>query len=92
LRIPVFADDVGSDEFNQKLSEQRAGTVREYLVSSGIAPENVTARGFGETQPVTTNDNSAGRQQNRRVELVVSGDIIGTETTRTTVTTTPVQQ
>ena len=91
LRIEVegHTDSVGSDEFNQKLSEQRAGTVHEYLVSSGVAPTNVTARGFGESQPVASNDNAAGRQQNRRVELVVSGDIIGTQTSQTSLTTAP---
>lgn len=91
LRIEVegHTDSVGSDEFNQKLSEQRAGTVHDYLVSSGVAPTNVTARGFGESQPVASNDNAAGRQQNRRVELVVSGDIIGTQTSQTSLTTAP---
>lgn len=91
LRIEVegHTDSVGSDEFNQKLSEQRAGTVRDYLASSGVAQTNVSARGFGESQPVASNDNAAGRQQNRRVELVVSGDIIGTETSQTTITTAP---
>lgn len=81
LRIDVegHTDNVGSDEFNQKLSEQRAGAVQTYLQSSGVGAATVTARGFGETQPVASNDNSAGRQQNRRVELVVSGDAIGTQ-------------
>ena len=94
LRIEVegHTDNVGSDEFNQKLSEQRANAVREYLVGSGVASNNVTARGFGESQPVASNDNNAGRQQNRRVELVVSGDIIGTQTTQTTITTVPAPQ
>jgi outer membrane protein OmpA-like peptidoglycan-associated protein len=92
LKIDVegHTDSVGSDEFNQKLSEQRAGAVRDYLTTSGISTENVTSRGFGEAQPVASNDTSQGRQQNRRVELVVSGDIIGTQTTtQTTITTTP---
>jgi outer membrane protein OmpA-like peptidoglycan-associated protein len=90
IEVEGHTDSVGSDEFNQKLSEQRAGTVRDYLVTSGISAEHVTARGFGEAQPVASNDSSSGRQQNRRVELVVSGDIIGTQqTTQTTITTTP---
>jgi outer membrane protein OmpA-like peptidoglycan-associated protein len=92
LRIEVegHTDSVGSDEFNMKLSEQRAATVREYLVTNGVPAPMVTGRGFGESQPVASNDNNAGRQQNRRVELVVSGEIIGTETSQTTITTTPV--
>jgi outer membrane protein OmpA-like peptidoglycan-associated protein len=79
LEVEGHTDSVGSDEFNQKLSEQRAGGVREYLVSQGLNDGTVTARGFGESQPVASNDNAAGRQQNRRVELVVSGEVIGTE-------------
>jgi hypothetical protein len=62
---------------NQTLSENRAGSVRDYLVQEGVATSSVSARGFGNTLPVASNDNSAGRQQNRRVELLVSGDAIG---------------
>ena len=65
------------DSYNQKLSEQRGVAVRNYLTQQGIAPGSVTTEGFGKTKPVVSNDTSAGRQQNRRVELVVSGDIIG---------------
>jgi outer membrane protein OmpA-like peptidoglycan-associated protein len=79
LEVEGHTDAVGSDEFNQRLSEQRAASVRDYLTQQGLNPANVTARGFGESQPVASNDNAAGRQQNRRVELVVSGEIIGTE-------------
>jgi outer membrane protein OmpA-like peptidoglycan-associated protein len=61
-----------------KLSEHRASSVRDFLVQSGIVTSSISSRGFGESQPVTTNDTAAGRQQNRRVELVVSGDVIGT--------------
>jgi hypothetical protein len=68
----------------QALSEQRAGSVRDYLVESGVNSNSVTARGYGNTQPVATNDDATGRQQNRRVELVVSGEIIGTPVTQTT--------
>lgn len=60
-----------------KLSEQRADAVRDYLVQQGLNSDNVTAKGFGKTMPVADNATAAGRQQNRRVELVVSGDIIG---------------
>jgi outer membrane protein OmpA-like peptidoglycan-associated protein len=78
LEIEGHTDSVGTDDYNQNLSERRAQTVREYLVSQRIAADSVIARGFGETQPVASNDNAAGRQQNRRVELVVSGESIGT--------------
>src|SRR5207247_556217 len=79
LRIEVegHTDSVGGDEYNQRLSEQRASSVRDYLVSQGVANNSVTARGFGKAQPVASNDTPTGRQMNRRVELVVSGDIIG---------------
>jgi outer membrane protein OmpA-like peptidoglycan-associated protein len=81
LRIEVegHTDSVGGDAYNQRLSEQRADSVREYLVSQGVPSTGVTAKGFGETMPVASNDNAAGRQQNRRVELVVSGEVIGTK-------------
>jgi len=78
LEVDGYTDSVGSDEYNMKLSEQRAGAVRDYLTSQGIASENVAAMGFGKDSPVASNDTAAGRQKNRRVELVVSGDIIGT--------------
>jgi outer membrane protein OmpA-like peptidoglycan-associated protein len=76
LEVEGHTDSVGTDEFNERLSEQRADTVRAYLVAQGVLPETVTARGFGKTQPVATNDTAVGRQQNRRVELVVSGAAI----------------
>jgi outer membrane protein OmpA-like peptidoglycan-associated protein len=69
---------------NQTLSENRAASVRDYLVQQGVATDSVTAKGFGNTMPVASNDNSAGRQQNRRVELVVSGDAIGNTANVTT--------
>jgi outer membrane protein OmpA-like peptidoglycan-associated protein len=76
LEVEGHTDSVGTDEFNERLSEQRADTVRAYLVAQGLSPDTVNARGFGKTQPVATNDTAAGRQQNRRVELVVSGAAI----------------
>jgi outer membrane protein OmpA-like peptidoglycan-associated protein len=81
LRIEVegHTDSVGGDAYNQRLSEQRADSVRQYLLSQGLNSSIVTAKGFGETMPVASNDNAAGRQQNRRVELVVSGEVIGTK-------------
>ncbi len=77
IAVGGYTDNVGGDEMNQKLSENRAGAVRDYLVAQGVATNSVTAKGFGNTLPVASNDNSAGRQENRRVELVVSGDAIG---------------
>jgi len=79
LEVEGHTDNVGGDEYNQKLSEQRAGAVRDYLVQNGLKSEAITSRGFGKTKPVADNGTSAGRQQNRRVELVVSGDVIGTK-------------
>lgn len=79
LRLDVegHTDSVGGDDYNQRLSEQRGESVRDYLIQQGMTANSVTTRGFGKTQPVASNDSAAGRQQNRRVELVVSGDIIG---------------
>jgi len=78
LAIEGNTDSVGGDAMNQRLSEQRADSVRDYLLHETIPAASMTSRGFGKTQPVATNDTAEGRQQNRRVELVVSGDIIGT--------------
>jgi len=79
IEVGGYTDNVGGDEMNQKLSENRAGAVRDYLVAQGVATLSVSAKGFGNTQPVASNDTSGGRQENRRVELVVSGDAIGNE-------------
>jgi outer membrane protein OmpA-like peptidoglycan-associated protein len=84
VQVGGYTDNVGNDDMNQVLSEHRAGSVRDYLVQSGVNSNEVTSQGYGNTQPVATNDNSTGRQQNRRVELVVSGDIIGTSVNATT--------
>ena len=77
IEVGGYTDNVGGDGMNQRLSENRAGSVRDYLVQEGVATNSVSAKGFGNTLPVATNDNSAGRQQNRRVELLVSGEAIG---------------
>jgi len=82
LRLDVegHTDNVGADGYNQQLSEQRGSAVRDYLTQQGgMQQDSVTTRGFGKTQPIATNDTAAGRQQNRRVELVISGEVIGTE-------------
>ena len=84
VQVGGYTDNVGNDDMNQTLSEHRAGSVRDYLIESGVNSNSVTAQGYGNTQPVATNDNPTGRQQNRRVELVVSGDIIGTSVNATT--------
>jgi outer membrane protein OmpA-like peptidoglycan-associated protein len=78
LQIEGHTDSVGDTDYNQRLSENRADSVRTYLVAQGIAAAAVGTTGFGESQPVASNDTPAGRQQNRRVELVVAGDAIGT--------------
>jgi outer membrane protein OmpA-like peptidoglycan-associated protein len=78
LAIEGNTDSVGSDAMNQQLSEQRAGSVRDYLAKENIPSSSMTSQGFGKTQPVASNDTAEGRQQNRRVELVVSGEVIGT--------------
>jgi outer membrane protein OmpA-like peptidoglycan-associated protein len=77
VQVEGHTDSVGSDDFNQRLSEQRAESVREYLVDQQVPANAVTAFGFGKTKPIATNDTAEGRQQNRRVELVVNGDAIG---------------
>jgi outer membrane protein OmpA-like peptidoglycan-associated protein len=77
IAVGGYTDNVGGDEMNQKLSENRADAVRDYLVAQGVATNSVGATGFGNTLPVASNDNASGRQENRRVELVVSGDAIG---------------
>jgi len=84
IEVGGYTDNVGGDAMNQTLSENRAGSVRDYLVQQGVPTNSVSARGFGNTLPVASNDNSAGRQQNRRVELLVSGDAIGSPTNATT--------
>lgn len=77
LQIEGHTDSVGSDEYNQLLSERRASSVRVYLVEEGVPESSVTSRGFGKTQPVASNDTAEGRAKNRRVELVVTGEAIG---------------
>ena len=83
MQIEGHTDSVGGDEFNQQLSERRADSVRDFLAENGVSPTSITARGFGKTQPVASNDTAEGRQRNRRVELVVNGDAIGNTATPT---------
>jgi outer membrane protein OmpA-like peptidoglycan-associated protein len=77
LAIEGYTDITGSDEFNQTLSEQRAGAVRDYLIEQGLTQDSVTSQGFGKSNPVADNSTATGRQKNRRVEIVVSGEVIG---------------
>jgi len=78
LAIEGNTDSVGGDAMNQELSEKRAEAVRFYLAAQSIPLASMTSQGFGKTQPVASNDTAEGRQQNRRVEMIVSGDVIGT--------------
>ena len=79
LAVEGNTDSVGTEEFNQTLSENRANSVRTYLTKQGVPEASTTAQGFGKTRPIASNDTSDGRQQNRRVELIVSGEVIGTK-------------
>jgi outer membrane protein OmpA-like peptidoglycan-associated protein len=85
IEVDGYTDNVGGDAMNQTLSENRAGAVRNYLVEEGVTSNSVSAKGYGNSLPVASNDNAAGRQENRRVELVVSGDAIGSPANTTTV-------
>jgi outer membrane protein OmpA-like peptidoglycan-associated protein len=87
MQVEGHTDSVGDANYNQRLSENRADSVRAYLVGQGIASTAVGTAGFGEGQPVASNDTASGRQQNRRVELIVSGEEIGTATHTTPRTT-----
>jgi outer membrane protein OmpA-like peptidoglycan-associated protein len=77
IQVEGYTDSTGSEQFNQRLSEQRAGMVRDYLIDQMVSASSVTAQGFGESQPIASNDTADGRQKNRRVQLVVTGDAIG---------------
>jgi outer membrane protein OmpA-like peptidoglycan-associated protein len=79
LSVEGYTDSVGSDAFNQTLSEQRANAVRDYLIQQGLDPASIIATGYGKSNPVASNDTPAGRQQNRRVEIIISGEVIGTK-------------
>jgi len=77
VQVEGHTDSVGTDEYNQTLSEKRAGAVRDYFVQQGVSADSIQSRGFGKTVPIASNETAEGRQQNRRVELVLSGDAIG---------------
>jgi outer membrane protein OmpA-like peptidoglycan-associated protein len=80
VQVEGYTDSVGGDDYNQKLSENRANAVHDFLVSNGVPSTNVSAAGYGKNNPVADNGTAAGRQQNRRVNMVVSGDAIGVQT------------
>jgi outer membrane protein OmpA-like peptidoglycan-associated protein len=79
IRVEVdgYTDSTGSALFNEQLSQQRADSVRSYMNQQGVPPSSITTRGLGQSNPIASNETSTGRQQNRRVELVVSGESIG---------------
>jgi outer membrane protein OmpA-like peptidoglycan-associated protein len=79
LQVEGHTDSRGSDDFNQKLSEERAGTVRSYLVAQGVKSDSVEALGLGPNLPVADNSTAEGRQRNRRVEIIISGEVIGSQ-------------
>src|SRR5271156_3645887 len=79
LQVEGYTDNIGSDDYNQKLSEERADSVRDYLVSQSVSDSNITAAGYGKSDPVADNSSASGRAENRRVQLVVSGNAIGVQ-------------
>jgi outer membrane protein OmpA-like peptidoglycan-associated protein len=89
VQVEGYTDSVGSDAYNQKLSENRANAVHDFLVQNGVSAANVTSVGYGKANPVASNDTAKGRAQNRRVNLVVSGASIGVQTTQPTITEPP---
>jgi outer membrane protein OmpA-like peptidoglycan-associated protein len=80
LKIDGYTDSIGGDQYNQQLSEERSASVRDYLISQGVSANNVIAQGFGKNNPIASNASPEGRQQNRRVEMLVSGTAIGSST------------
>jgi outer membrane protein OmpA-like peptidoglycan-associated protein len=77
MQVEGYTDSVGGEAYNQKLSENRADAVRDFLMAQGVSHDNITSTGYGVSNPVADNGTASGRSQNRRVQLVVSGDAIG---------------
>jgi outer membrane protein OmpA-like peptidoglycan-associated protein len=92
VQVEGFTDSVGSDAYNQTLSDKRAETVKNFLVAQGVSPNNITSQGFGKNDPVADNSTALGRSQNRRVNMVVSGDAIGIGEGNNASVTAPGQQ
>jgi outer membrane protein OmpA-like peptidoglycan-associated protein len=91
LQVEGHTDSIGTDQYNQHLSERRASSVQAYLISNGVKPDSITAQGFGKADPVADNSTAKGRKLNRRVEMVVSGDVIGTQIGTPSITLEPGQ-
>ena len=89
IQVEGYTDSTGSDELNQKLSDARASTTAAFLVAQGVAQDNVTSQGYGKSDPVADNATATGRAQNRRVNLVVSGEAIGIKQSAPNATATP---
>jgi outer membrane protein OmpA-like peptidoglycan-associated protein len=89
VQVEGYTDNVGGEQYNLTLSQQRGDAVRAYLVSQGVSPDNITATGYGMSNPIADNATSAGRAQNRRVQMVVSGNAIGVQQTQPSATTQP---
>jgi outer membrane protein OmpA-like peptidoglycan-associated protein len=79
VEVDGYTDSTGTDEVNQTLSDKRAEAVRTFLVAQGVSPDAISSQGFGSANPIASNDSSQGRQMNRRVDMIVSGSVIGTE-------------
>jgi outer membrane protein OmpA-like peptidoglycan-associated protein len=92
VQVEGYTDSVGTDELNQKLSDNRAAAVKDFLVSQGVQPGSISSQGFGKNDPVADNTTASGRAQNRRVNMVVSGDAIGVQSASVTTTTSPAAQ
>jgi outer membrane protein OmpA-like peptidoglycan-associated protein len=82
VAIEGHTDSIGADDYNQQLSEHRAQAVRDYFVQQGINSASVEAHGYGKNEPIASNNTAEGRQQNRRVELILSGDAIGADSSQ----------
>jgi outer membrane protein OmpA-like peptidoglycan-associated protein len=89
VQVEGYTDSVGGDSYNQKLSENRANAVHDFLIQNGVPAGNVTSVGYGKADPVASNDTADGRRQNRRVNMVVSGAAIGVQTTQPVITEPP---
>jgi outer membrane protein OmpA-like peptidoglycan-associated protein len=79
LAVEGYTDTTGTPEFNMKLSQQRADAVRQFLIAQGLSPDGITSDGLGQADPIADNTTAAGRKLNRRVEIIVSGEVIGVQ-------------
>jgi len=89
VQVEGYTDNVGGDQYNMTLSQQRADGVLAYLVTQGVNPNNITATGYGMSKPIADNATAAGRAQNRRVQMVVSGNAIGVQQSQPSATNEP---